>query len=238
MLIQRYRHPKRGSTDSEYEDAIACSAGPHFPRRLAVADGASESSFARLWAGLLVDAYATGDLAPSGMLDRLGPLQRRWLAEVADRPLPWYAAEKARSGAFAALVGLTLHDGGAWQAMAIGDCCVIQARDDRVICSFPLESAAAFDNRPRLLSSNPERNQELAADIRLICGRWLPDDRFLLMSDALAAYVIDRAKDGAGTVDQILPFRGRREFRRWIEERRDDRSLRNDDVSLLRVRVS
>lgn len=238
LHLRRYWCPKRGSAESEYEDAIAAGPGPAFPRRVAIADGASESSFARLWAVLLVDAYTRGELTADMLLDDLAPLQQRWHAEVTARPLPWYATEKLRAGAFAALVGLTVHEDGAWQAVAVGDCCIIHVRGDRLLCSFPLDSAAAFDNRPRLLSSNPERNQGLHADVRRACGRFAPGDAFLLMSDALAAHVLRCLLDEGCSLARTLPFRRPRAFRPWVEARRDDRSLRNDDVSLLWLEVS
>jgi hypothetical protein len=100
-----------------------------------------------------------------------------------------------------------------------------------------MESAAAFNNRPKLLSSNPDRNQEIDEFVRVTCGLWLSGDAFLLMTDALAAYVLRRVVDADETIDAALPFRRPAGFRRWVEARRDDRSLHNDDVSLLRVRV-
>jgi hypothetical protein len=237
LYVQRFWCPKRGSTDAEYEDATAFNSGIGTERRLAVADGASESSFARLWARLLVDAYVSGDLSTGTLTDQLRPLQRRWSAEVAAKPLPWYASEKARSGAFAALAGLTLCRGGIWQSVAAGDCCVLHGRQDRLLASFPMESAAAFDNHPRLLSSNHDRNQGLDQFVHAACGRWQSGDVFLLMTDALAAYVLRAVIDAGESIDAALPFRRSAGFKRWVEERRDDRTLRNDDVSLLRVRV-
>ena len=121
LHVQRFWCPKRGSSAAEYEDATAVSTGNGTIRRLAVADGASESTFARLWATLLVDAYAGGTLSPETLTDQLWPLQQRWSAEVATKPLLWYASEKARSGAFAALAGLTVCRSGTWRALAAGD---------------------------------------------------------------------------------------------------------------------
>jgi len=236
--VQRYWCPKQGCAESEYEDATAYTAGPGLPRRLAVADGATESSFARLWATLLAGAYVDGELSPESLVEQLQPLQQRWSVEVAAKPLSWYASEKARNGAFAALAGLTLCPNGTWQAVAVGDCCVLHLRDGLLLRSFPLEHAAAFDNRPKLLSSNPERNQGLRESIRATCGHWQPGDSFLLMSDALAAYVLRRVVGGGDPAGVVLPFRRPHVFRRWVEARRADRSLRNDDVSLLRVRVT
>jgi len=236
--VRTYYLPKQGSAEREYEDAIARSAGRAYPRRFAVADGASESSFARLWAELLVEAYAGGVLSAESIVADLRPWQERWRVEVAVRPLPWYAAEKVRSGAFAALAGLTLSEDGTWRVLAVGDCCVVQVRDDAILRSFPLESAAAFDNHPLLISSNPERNGHLAIQNPAACGTWEPADSFLLMSDALAAYVLRCVLDEGRGVRETLGFLGKRGFARWAEERRAARVLRNDDVSLLRVQIT
>src|SRR5215470_1611127 len=102
-----FRLPKAGSSRAEYEDAIAWSRKR---RRFAVADGASASAFARLWARLLVQAYVGGRLQACSIEDDLAPVQRRWSELVARKDLPWYAVEQVRRGAFAALVGLTLHE--------------------------------------------------------------------------------------------------------------------------------
>src|SRR5438270_4992885 len=154
-----FRLPKAGSTRTEYEDAIACS---RHRRRFAVADGASASAFARLWARLLVHAYVGGRLLPCSLEQDLAPLQRRWSSGLVERPdLPWYAVEQCRRGAFAALVGLTLHDTARWAALAIGDCCLFQIREAALVTALPLSDADAFDNRPLLLGSRPTANSEL-----------------------------------------------------------------------------
>lgn len=237
MPIRSYRLPKHGSSDAEYEDAVARSPGRAYPRRFAVADGASESSFARLWAELLVEAFVTGALSAGTLVADLRPLQDRWRAEVATRPLPWYATEKVRSGAFAALVGLEVQEDGRWRALAVGDCCVLHVRNDIILRSFPLEEAAAFDNRPLLLSSNPERNGHLADRDPAACGRWQPGDTFLLMSDAIAAHLLRRVKEDGIGVRDALPFLGQQGFRSWAATRRAERTLRNDDVTLMRVHL-
>lgn len=223
-----FRLPKHGSTRAEYEDAIAWSRSQ---RRFAVADGASASAFARLWAQLLVRAYVRGQLNASRLEDDLAPLQARWSEDVEQRDLPWYAAEQARRGAFAALAGLTLNPGGAWNALAIGDCCVFQLRGTELLTATPLTDAEAFDNQPLLLGSRAPANQQLrcAGAIVESAGEWLPGDTFLLMSDALAAMFL-RA-DAA--LDALTFERTATGFHQWVCELRAQRALRNDDVSLL-----
>ena len=167
LFAQAFWLPKCGSAEGEYEDAFWPK---HLPAdreaevsdfRVAVADGATETSFSALWAKLLVRSYAEGRLSPDRFATALLSLQERWHKVVSRKPLPWYAEEKVKSGAAAAFVGLHLKDRaaqsyeGRWEASALGDCCLIQVRGGQVIERFPLKSASEFSNRPFLVSSNP-----------------------------------------------------------------------------------
>jgi hypothetical protein len=225
-----FRLPKHGSTHAEYEDAMAWS---RLQRRFAVADGASASAFARLWAQLLVHAYVAGRLNEASIEEDLAPLQARWSALVEQRDLPWYAIEQARRGAFAALAGLTLHGDGRWSALAVGDCCVFHLREGELLAAHPLSDPDAFDNRPLLLGSRPTANSQLrgAGAIVSVEGSWQAGDTFLLMSDALAATFL---RQYAGSIGDTLGFEhSARGFRQWVNGLRQTRQLRNDDVSLL-----
>src|SRR5262245_47644955 len=91
------RLPKDGNSDSEYEDAWA--ANP-VGGRFAVADGASESAFAGLWARLLVEGFLTAR-RPRDLRDWLGDARGQWSAEVMGLKLPWYVEMKREQGAFA-----------------------------------------------------------------------------------------------------------------------------------------
>jgi len=236
-----FRLPKAGSTRAEYEDGVAWSRRE---RRFAVADGASASAFARLWAHLLVHAYTAGWLTAETLERDLSFVQARWAALVDRRPLPWYAAEQARRGAFAALVGLSLRTDGGWTALAVGDCCLFHLRGDTLLVAFPISDPDAFDNRPMLVGSRPLSNHGLrtCGAIATASGAWQPGDTFLLMSDALAAAFLrlrrepshGHAGDRCISLTQGLDFdRTRIGFRRWIRTLRAQRIMRNDDVSLL-----
>ena len=233
-----FRLAKDGSTRAEYEDAIAWSRRR---RRFAVADGASASAFARRWAELLVRAYVAGGLTAETIEDDLAPLQQRWSSEVEQRSLPWYAVEQVRRGAFAALVGLSLNDAGAWNALAVGDACLFVVRDGQVHTALPLSDPEAFTNQPLLLGSRAAANARLRADGAIVSatGMWEPGDTFLLMSDALAASFMRLARTQSCAALSVLEFdRNPRGFRRWVHALRSERLLRNDDVSLLWLAVS
>ncbi|MGH9553542.1 MAG: hypothetical protein ACRD3W_29440, partial [Terriglobales bacterium] len=142
--------PKEGNTNEEYEDAVYPSEAVTHDEieqfKCAVADGATETSFAGLWARLLVQGYATEQLD-------LAKLKEEWNEQTKGKDLAWYAEEKLESGAFAALVGLIVTNEKHWEAEAVGDSCLIHTRGKELLLSFPLKKSDEFNNSPALLSS-------------------------------------------------------------------------------------
>jgi hypothetical protein len=216
--------PKRGHRDDEFEDAFALAAAEG---RFAVADGASESSFAGLWANLLVEGFVR---PAQGWLEAA---RRAWAGRVDGQSLPWYAEAKRDAGAFATLLGLVLADG-RWHALAVGDTCLFQVRQDELIGAFPLGRSADFDNRPRLIGSRPpfSSGDDKHAEGR---GTWQTGDRFLLMTDALAQWCLRHHEAGDRPWRELTRFASPPEdgFADWVEGRRQDDGLRNDDVTLV-----
>jgi hypothetical protein len=238
--------PKAGNSPEDYEDAFwpdrsICQTAPRFS--FAIADGATETSFAGLWARMLVRAWCRGALSKRRMFASLPALQRTWLQTVQTRPLPWYAEEKLRSGAFSSLLGFTVREvpeGGdrIWEALAVGDSCLVQVRDDGVITSFPLTKAEAFDSRPVLLSSNHEGNRHLPEHISHLSGHWEPGDVFYLMTDALACWFLRSVEtdgDPCTIMQDLLSQHGDDSFSCLVGDLRGTRQMRNDDVTLLAV---
>ena len=231
------RHaPKSGNSSQEYEDAFwpnraARRRGPVF--RCAVADGATEASFSGRWAELLTRAYCRGHFGNGRLAGTIGRLQATWSAEIGSKSLPWYAQEKVRQGAFSSLLGLTLC-GGTWRALAVGDSCLFQIRDERVITAFPLTESGQFGNTPLLLSSNPRCNDTLADSLPAAGGDARPGDRFLLMTDALACWFLAAVERDERPWDDLSPARaGRAAFATWLAGLRTDRAIRNDDTTVL-----
>lgn len=231
---------KAGNSTGDYEDAFwppePVQRRQRSCQRFAVADGATESSFSGLWARQLVRGYGKQGWTGQDLARRLPPVQQAWQQQVQARPLPWYAEEKARSGAFSTLIGLTLQDHtgargqGTWRALAVGDSCLFQLRQQKLVASFPVDDADAFDNSPVLLASRAAPNQAALAAAQTLAGFWQTGDEFLLMTDALAAWFLRHG-------DSVASWPPAREFPAWIHELRQSRRLRNDDVTLLRVRI-
>ncbi|MEE8143741.1 MAG: hypothetical protein V3T77_11615, partial [Planctomycetota bacterium] len=154
-----YWVPKLGNSEKEYEDAYGLNVEQgHF----AVADGASESSFAREWARLLVEKFVAGPPAGSQDLSEwVKPVQQSWgKANTSTKELPWYAVEKAKTGAFATLLGLSIDSAtGTWRSLAVGDSCAFLVRENQIVWAFPNVHSSQFHNRPLLLSSRDRSNK-------------------------------------------------------------------------------
>ena len=91
--------------------------------RFAVADGASETSFAKEWAELLVARFIAAPPQPADLRAWVEPMQATWAQSHLEKPAAWYAEQKARDGAFSSLLGLAIEDD-KWRALAVGDSCL------------------------------------------------------------------------------------------------------------------
>ena len=231
--------PKHGNTSEEYEDAY----WPPEPLslqstllRFAVADGATETSFAGSWAQILTVAYCRDQMSGKRIRKTMPDLEEEWRSAIGKQPLPWYAEEKLSQGAFATLLGLTLFDGG-WEASAIGDSCLFQIRGDRVITAFPMTCAGDFNNHPGLLSSDNRRWEDELETMNRTGGTWELHDEFYLMTDAMACWFLGAIEAGQQPAEIFhhleQPSEG---FVEWIESLRKD-GMRNDDVTLLKILV-
>jgi hypothetical protein len=248
IFANTFAAQKAGGSEAEYEDAAwpdreyERSGQKRF--RCAVADGATETSYSRSWAHLLVSAFANDRLAGPER-EELNALRLRWRRRVQRHlraPHPWYVEQKAESGAFAALVTLDLQEDapghGHWASYALGDSCLVQLRGDEILEAFPLSEVAAFNDRPRLIGSTPADPVEVK-DFHRTEGEWLPEDTFYLMSDAISCWFFKQIEAG-GRPWELLRDLGTPEmppFREWLEALRLEKALKNDDVTVLRIDI-
>ena len=98
--VQTFSMTKLGNSVEEYEDAAACSSEG---RRFAIADGATQTSFADRWSQILSLEFILNPPAdeptPQRWINWLQPLQDAWSSGIPWDTLPWFAVEKAQAGA-------------------------------------------------------------------------------------------------------------------------------------------
>jgi len=156
------------------------------------------------------------------------------------KTLPWYAAEKAASGSFAAFVGIEVNRDGAWKALALGDCCLFHERGAELLAAFPLANPECFSSRPVLIPSLPRAIDEAVGSLKTCSGQLENGDHIWLMSDAISAWYLANRDGKAGTnsaanrlASAILA--GGAEMAALVQNERGAGRLRNDDIALLYI---
>jgi len=232
------RVSKHGNTISECEDAVTVD-----PRRavLAVADGASSSFGAHLWAETLTKHFVRQPPKPLSV-GSFGT----WLSEArAAAPTPstqpaadssatpngWWSEQGARQGAYSTIVGAAIMtDGDARVAtvMCLGDSCAFVLTGtpgERVIRrALPYEDASQFGSHPALLASMLDRVHDEPSWTTVPTS---PGDLVILASDAVAEWLLSDPKRFAlldGDEPEAVATR-------LIGERSDGRIV-NDDLTV------
>ena len=205
--------------------------------RFAVADGASETSFAKEWAELLVARFIAAPPQPADLRAWVEPMQATWAQSHLEKPAAWYAEQKARDGAFSSLLGLAIEDD-KWRALAVGDSCLFVVRGGRLQQAFPFERAEQFNNSPVLLSSIARANADVWSGVQATEGELRAKDQLLLMTDALAQWFLVEAELGRrpwAALDKVATPEAFAELMQFL---RRGGALRNDDVTLVRLEVA
>jgi hypothetical protein len=243
LNVQRFLLPKEGCSRAECEDVVAINSRR---RRFAIADGATEAFDSKTWAKLLVTRWVRVD-PPALSIDDFQPLAHElgvWLHERWMRKsLPWYAEEKARSGSFAAFLGVQFYTAPtsfSWKAIALGDCCLIQERENKICTAFPITDSGKFGSNPILIPSLTSLQSEAFANVGVVEGTGKEGDEFFLLSDAIAAWYLRADEDSYAekiSLRSLLSSQKHDDITLLIQTLRSQRRIRNDDVTIVRIAI-
>jgi|SRR5208337_3458333 len=228
--------PKFGNSPEECEDDFSSAASC-----LAVADGASEACYSQIWASILVRSFCTvGDPITWQATEFFAWLEdcRRqwsdWERGLAEKELPWFTREKLRLGSFATFLGVSIKED-TWRAFACGDSCLFVVRNDGLTESFPIPQSHLFDNTPALVST---ANPPLADHLEIRDGQILSGDSLYLTSDALANWFLAEHENGEKPWIALDRIRTPEGFEMFVSQERQNRAMRNDDVTLISLKIA
>jgi hypothetical protein len=208
--------------------------------RAAVADGAAATAFSGQWAELLVRAYCDQPFADwDDLAARSQMAANEWALTVYAQDRPWYALMRAQSGGAAAIAGIEIiAKERKWTAIALGDSCLFQIRNERVYVAIPPYGPDDFGNNPRLIFTDAEKNAGLASAYVSKSGTFLPGDLFVLATDAASEALLRADLGKAGLREWIRALtKSDKRARRLIEALRHSREIRDDDVALVTIEV-
>lgn len=234
---------KRGNSAEENEDAFAPAGGDGFqfaPFNLAIADGATETSYSGLWARLLTDAFCTAD-SISSFQAAIPRVRSEWRTRVSAKPLPWYAEQKLEQGAFATLVGVRITVGEfsflKWHAIAAGDSVLFHVRACEAVAKFPPLGSQDFSNRPTLVATSKGGDEVDGQSIYSFAeGILEPGDRLYLATDKVAEWIIRSLETDTKPflqLDQVV--RTPHSFDALMENLAQHHDIKDDDYTLMWV---
>jgi hypothetical protein len=238
LQLRQLLLPKLDHEASECEDAIAFDTNT---ARFAVTDGATEAFHARQWATNLAEHWVRNESTLT--LEEF----RKWVAdegrELHDSwsglTLSWYSEEKARAGSFAAFVGVELDlktDTPSWKAIALGDTCLLHCRGGVLLKSLPLSRSESFNSAPVLVASNSKLHGTTMQSVVIDSGSCENGDVLLLMSDAAAAWCLQRFEQSDFDAN-FLTAKADEELIRFFDDEREAGRIRNDDLAVLRIEI-
>lgn len=248
--------PKAGNSEEECEDA-------YWPERLrerkghiarfAVADGASEGMLSGPWAKILTRSFCRAYQRPSRssmrqLIARACDSWETWKSAYLERraaegrPVQWWEEQGLLTGPFSTLLGVAFlipggSETGYWDAAALGDSCLFQVKGDLLVEGFPLDRSSLFSQRPVLISADPARNAAYLDRISEKTGSVARGDRFYLATDALSAWFLREVEGGGTPWEELDRLDDEESFFRFVGKLRSAGAMRNDDVTLTRIRV-
>jgi hypothetical protein len=241
---------KDGNREEENEDAIYPQVANGSSLNVdqfscAMSDGATQASFSRLWANLLVKESGQSHNPQKDINLAVNTARLSWKASLPEKDLPWPVAIKIRQGSYATLLwfhiwqrnglnpSFSVPADHGWAANAVGDTCLFQVIKGRFVSSFPLKSSKQFSNTPDLISTNTNTYRSRVMN-NTITGNWQRGDHFLIASDALAHWFVSGLETGTLTwpvVGENITSLFR--FQAWIRSLRRQGLIKNDDTSLI-----
>ena len=89
-----------------------------------------------------------------------------------------------------------------WQAVAVGDACLLHTRGGTLLRAFPLDRSEQFHNFPKLVGSRMPVEAVRARQTLWIDGCGHPGDRLWMMTDALAQFCLGAIEAGGNPWDE------------------------------------
>ena len=229
--------PKSGFALSECEDVIGADEQNC---RFAVADGATEAFDARNWAERLAHNWVSSDsaLTPETFNDWVAAEGLALHSSWNQLTLPWYAEEKARNGSFAAFVGVQLDlrtEAPSWQAIALGDACLLHCRNGTLLKSLPIANSEEFNSAPLLVASDPANYKSNVQSLVIESGSCENKDVLFLLSDAAAAWYLQRFEQNE--FSDVFEDNDNDALAGLFESERAAGRIRNDDIAVMRLEI-
>jgi hypothetical protein len=261
IQVVTFSEAKDGNAPEEWQDGAGGGVAGDGTARFVVLDGATGSYDAVRWVDQLVTSFVPPPDAPPGA-DHAGPrppvlepaaitawfarMQDQWAADV---PVFGSIIEERkfhRVGSFATFLGfeITGLDGPEpfWRAVALGDTVLFHVRAGRLITTFPPMRAGEFTSNPAGVHTKRSSLDEMTERLLAGSGVLAAGDLLFAATDAMADWMLGAAgRDEAKLWNTLAGLVHPDVFARLVSDQRkeqdDAKRMKNDDVTLMRLRL-
>jgi hypothetical protein len=124
-----------------------------------------------------------------------------------------------------------------WQALAIGNSCLFQVRNNQLRYSFPLSRSDQFGNYHMLVSSFANKNPQIWRHFRYCEEICSSKDLFFLMTGSLAQWFLSECEAGRKPWENLYHLQTQEDFNYLIMSLRNSGQIYDDDITLLTIQL-
>ncbi|MBE9014966.1 hypothetical protein IQ272_02120 [Chroococcidiopsidales cyanobacterium LEGE 13417] len=251
--IRYFSLPKIGELEQNIQDRFENSPDGSL---VALADGASTSLYPQKWAEILVKSFCHVAENPIESIRRsheswLQPSQEIWrqyyLTKLQSPNRKWWqGGSEIKNRGSATFLGLQLQNlepqnledfpKSQWQAVAVGDTCLFKLEQETDnLLTFPLTAARDFKSTTLCFESLPEYT---SFPPQFAAGWYEYGDIFLLATDALSQWLISDYEAQGEDWKKMFYFQNQHDFDCFINQLRQQKIIKNDDTTLVVIKVS
>jgi hypothetical protein len=253
---------KDGNAPGEWQDGasggvVPDGTGAPHRARFVVLDGATTAYDPVRWVDQLVRSFAPPPdggssgaqgprLEPAAMRAWFAEMQGQWAKEVRDFDSIIEERKFAEVGSFATLLGFEIYglDGPEpyWRAVALGDTVLFHVRAGRLLAAFPPMGPEDFGTLPDGVHTSPASLDKMTERLLIGGGVLEAGDFLFAATDAMAQWILRTIQRGEAKVwDTLTTLAHPDVFARLVADQRREqdgsRRLKNDDVTLMRLRM-
>jgi hypothetical protein len=245
---------KDGENLNDYKDAFAYSVSSENNEaslKIGLSDGATVSAFSKNWSDLLVRKYIKSNISDingfKNIFNELNEIQQKYINT--SRENQWWLQDAFIVSAATFLgfeINSSIRNNGInyWNSFSVGDTCLFQFRQNKLLQSFPMVNEEKFNNKPDLLTNNRDYNEknDIWNKSKEIKGKWEKDDTFVLATDGFAKWLLGKIKHNEKCFEDIPGFKEinfrYKETENWIRNKQSSGEMQNDDITIILIQIN
>lgn len=241
LKIRSFKTPKLGLSEKECEDSYALSSPNSETVKIAVTDGATESLFSNVWADLLAQNYIDQG---SAFLNDLQSISDHFINQVTERikQMPdtrhWFMYEKLERGSHATFAGIEFYNDDKIKISTIGDSCVFwRYKHDERFEMLPELSPEDFGVFPASICNLPQTWKTLSQ--KEISKELTSTNitQIIICTDSLACWLAKKLISEPSAWEELFKISDCTNFTNFFTNLREEKEMRNDDITLVLIDV-